>query len=417
MRKIFKRVLSLILVACCLLPSTACYGFVCNHNYTESIQYAATCNTQGTKNFSCSLCGHTYSENYSMPELTANEVFERSKNAVGEIITYDRKGNELSLGTCFTASSDGKILTNYHVIEDAYSAKISLAGRTYTVQSVLAYDKELDLAVLKINANNLTVISPCTNTHAVGKAVYAIGSSRGLTETFSQGIITSADRVIGGVHYVQHDAAISSGNSGGPLINSYGEIIGINTMLVRDAQNLNFAISIYEIQNLVFGTPLTMAQFYEKECDAFIKMVNYVTANGKYDRADNEYSLTLGTMYNDGYAFTRTLQYFATDGELWLSLMVDNDYYVVIIIDEIDGEYGWGYFDGDGNYMIGVITAPTYTDNTLLGYDNNNITSSSLRADVRELSSMMVTYLLNRISSDLSSIGVTAADLGFYYFN
>ena len=98
-----------------------------------------------------------------MTELTANEVFELAKNSVGEITTYDKSGAELALGTGFVYSSDGKIVTNYHVIEDAYSAKIAIGGSTYTVQHVLAYDKNIDLAVLKISATGLTTLNVCKN--------------------------------------------------------------------------------------------------------------------------------------------------------------------------------------------------------------------------------------------------------------
>ncbi len=167
--------------------------------------------------------------------LTASEVHDKAEESVGEVVTYNQSGTELSLGSCFVYTRDGKLVTNYHVIEDAYSVKVTIDETTYGVQKVLAYDKDIDLAVLKINANNLAPLELDESTQEVGKPVYAFGSSKGLTATFSQGIITYADRIMDGVHYVQHDAAISSGNSGGPLINEYGKVIGINTMTMRDS--------------------------------------------------------------------------------------------------------------------------------------------------------------------------------------
>ena len=85
-----------------------------------------------------------------------------------------------------------------------------------------------------------------------------------MTATFSQGIITAVNRKIEGVTYIQHDAAISPGNSGGPLLNKYGEVIGINTWTLEDSQNLNFAVSSSVLLEMKYSTPLTMEQFYDK---------------------------------------------------------------------------------------------------------------------------------------------------------
>ena len=420
MKKIF-RPLACMLAFIALLPLTACGGISnanrdnCSHSYKSVVTKEATCSQTGTQRFTCKICGDTYTETYSAPELSASDVFEQSKNSVGEIITYNKSGAEVALGTGFVYSRDGKIITNYHVIEDAYSAKITINGSTYTIQSVLAYNKNIDLAVLKINASNLSAVTVCNKTHQVGKSVYAFGSSKGLTATFSQGIITYADRELDGVHYVQHDAAISSGNSGGPLINQYGEVIGINTMTIRDSQNLNFAISVQELSNLTYGTPLTLAQFYEQECDVFSKVKNYLIQNGTYDSEDKDYTCTIGASYSSDYShlYTRMAAYDVTDDTIRLMLFVDVDYLVSIYIDAVDGVYDWGYIDADSYYMSGTIYASTYNSSSLLGYSYSNMSSSSLKSAVRELASTMVNFLLVSINTDFASIGVTSADLGF----
>ncbi|MBE7067680.1 MAG: serine protease [Clostridiales bacterium] len=394
------------------------------HSYSSTITREATCTETGIKTHTCSLCGDSYQENFSFAELPATDIFENSKNSIGEIITYDKSGGELALGTGFTYSADGKILTNYHVIEDAYSAKITINGQSYTVQSVLAYDKTIDLAVLKINATGLPVLKICTKIHPVGKAIYAFGSSKGLTATFSQGIITYADREMDGVHYVQHDAAISSGNSGGPLINQYGEIIGINTMTIRDSQNLNFAISVTELSNLNYGTPLTLAELYDKEnpeVDVFSKLKNYIIQKGKYDSEDNDYTLELGYTYSSDYTskYSRSISYDVADNEISLMLFLSSDSLSAltsIYIDEIDGVYSWGYLDSYDDLMLGTVNGSTFTSNHLLGYSYNNITSSSTRTAVRELASTMVQLSLLYMNTDFSAIGITAKDLGFVYF-
>ena len=388
------------------------------HSYKEQVTKQPTCISAGKKTFTCSICGENYTETFDLNEYSASDVYAMSQASIGEIITYDKNGNEYSLETGFVYSSDGKIITNYHVIEDAYSAKITIEGKSYNVESVLAYDATIDLVVLKINASNLPMLDICYTEHPVGKTVYAFGSSKGLTATFSQGIITYAQREIAGVCYVQHDAAISSGNSGGPLINQFGEIIGINTMTLKDSQNLNFAISATEIKNLIYGTPLTVAEFYEKECDVFTKLANYIIAKGSYDTDDNEYTLTLGYSYSNDYSskYTRRATYDLTNNEIELTLFIDADYLIMITIDEVDGIYSWGYIDKNNYCMLGTLYANTYDSNTLLGYNYNNISSSSLRSSVRKLASSMVSLLCVYMDVDYKEIGVTAEDLGFLYY-
>ena len=389
-----------------------------NHKYNETIITEATCSKEGVKKYTCVNCGESYNGSFSLLELAASEVYEKAINSVGEILTYDKNGNGVALGTGFVYSADGKIITNYHVIEDAYSATITINGAKYTIQSVLAYDENIDLVVLKINATGLKVSAICKGNHAVGKKVYAFGSSRGLTATFSQGIITYADRELDGVHYVQHDAAISGGNSGGPLINEFGEIIGINKGTYKDSQNLNFAISVRELDNLKYGTPLTMAQFYEKECDVFMKMKNFTIKNGSYDSNDKYYDLVLGSEYSSNYSykFVRKLLYYVDDNYIMLTLFSTGANYtsaLAIQIKEINGTYYWLFTD-TGNYqMAGTLYASTFTSNTLLGYSYTNINSSSLIKSTRNFASTMCAYLVSYIDDDFASIGVTAADLGF----
>ena len=387
-----------------------------SHQYDDGkVTTSATCERAGIKTFTCKNCGGEYADSFTT--LSASEVYELSKNSVGEIIIFDKKGVELALGTGFVYSSDGKIVTNYHVIEDAYSATITINEIKYQIESVLAYDKNIDLAVLQINAKDLDVLRICDKKHSVGETVYAFGSSKGFTATFSRGIITSADRELNGVHYVQHDAAISGGNSGGPLINQYGEIIGINTLTIKDSQNLNFAISVGELSNLKYDTALTMKEFYEKECDVFLKMKNYAIQKGQYEKDDNTYEFEIGYSYSSDYAnkYTRVLYYDAANDEIRLYLFIDSDYLFALNIDEVDGVYPWTLVDTHSYYMQGILSGATFTSNTLLGYTSNNL-PSSLRSSFRELASSMAKYLILTMYDDLAPIGVKPENLGFVNF-
>ena len=393
------------------------------HSYDDGkIVEEATCIQTGTKRYTCTNidCTYFYEESYVLPSYTPTELYNQSLEYVGEIITYDKNGSELSLATGFVVSSNGRVVTNYHVIDGAYSAKITINGTKYNITKVLAYDSKIDLAVLQINGSNLPYANVCKKTVEVGSTVYAIGSSRGMTNTYSQGIITYADREVDGVSHVQHDASITNGNSGGPLINIYGEVIGINTWTMTNSQNLNFAVFVDELDNLIYGQALTMAEFYKKECDVYSKMVDYICQYGTYSSSSNCYVLTLGTTYSSDYSdkYTRRAYYYLDSGNITLDYVINNgEYWAYFIIDNnVDGSYRWYYFDDNDYEMNGTLYASTFDSNTLLGYSYNNIYSSSLRSSVRELASVMVSNLCSRIDYDFSSIGVTAEDLGFYYY-
>lgn len=379
----------------------------------------ATCSEEGEQSRECA-CGEVETKSYSLTECTATDIYNQSVKYVGEIVTYDRRGSEYALATGFAISSDGKIVTNYHVIEGAYSAVITIEDKEYRVTSVLAYDADIDLAVLKINASGLTAATVCKNPVSVGETVYAIGSSRGMTNTCSQGIVTYADRKVDGVTYVQHDASITHGNSGGPLINVYGEVIGINTWGISDSQNLNFAVFAQELDNLKYGTPLTLADFCSKECNVFQKLKNHIVKNGTYDSSDKYYGLVLGTGYVSGNSskYTRVAYYYIDSNEITLDFIIDNgECWAYFWLDEnVSGSYEWSYFDSENYEMSGVLYANTYDSNTLLGYSDNNITSSTTRDSIRELASTMISAICSHIDDDFSDVRVTARDLGFYCY-
>lgn len=148
---------------------------------------------------------------------------------------------------------DGIIMTSNHVIERSDRIKVTLHdGRTFLAR-VLGSDPFSDLAVLKIEANNLpTVRFGTAKTVRPGDWVLAIGSPLGLDHTVTLGIVSALGREAkgldsfgarsGAVRFIQTDAAINPGNSGGPLVNLKGEVVGLNTFIRGDAQNIGFAI-------------------------------------------------------------------------------------------------------------------------------------------------------------------------------
>ena len=166
-----------------------------------------------------------------------------------------------SQGSGFILTKDGRILTNYHVIENPQQVEVTLSDKHKYKAQIILEDKAHDLALLQINANNLTpaVLSESRDLQ-VGQNVYAIGNPFGLNGTMTTGIISSIRSVRepeGGTieNAVQTDAAINPGNSGGPLLNSRGEVIGMNTLIASNGAEQNsgigFAIPVDSIKAIL----------------------------------------------------------------------------------------------------------------------------------------------------------------------
>ncbi len=153
---------------------------------------------------------------------------------------------ESSLGSGFIISDDGYIVTNNHVIKNADQVKVILHDKTEYEASVIGTDPMTDLALIKIKAKNLKHLKfGSSHKTEVGSWVVAIGSPFGLEQTVTAGIVSAKGRIIGSGPYddfIQTDASINPGNSGGPLLNLQGEVIGINTAIVKSGQGIGFAI-------------------------------------------------------------------------------------------------------------------------------------------------------------------------------
>jgi len=176
----------------------------------------------------------------------------------GDTIPQQRQRVERGSGSGFIINSSGQILTNSHVVDGADRVTVTLKdGRTFDGK-VLGEDAVTDVAVIKIDANNLPTV-PVGNSDILqpGEAVIAIGNPLGLNNTVTSGIISATGRSgsdIGAsdkrVDYIQTDAAINPGNSGGPLLNTRGQVVAMNTAIIRGAQGLGFAIPMNTVQRI-----------------------------------------------------------------------------------------------------------------------------------------------------------------------
>lgn len=157
-----------------------------------------------------------------------------------------RSRTERSLGSGFIIDKKGYIVTNHHVIKDADKIKVILHNNKEYDAKIIGTDPMTDLALIKIKAKGLKPLKFGSSEDAVvGSWVVAIGSPFGLEQTVTAGIVSAKGRIIGSGPYddfIQTDASINPGNSGGPLLNLEGEVIGINTAIVKSGQGIGFAI-------------------------------------------------------------------------------------------------------------------------------------------------------------------------------
>ena len=188
----------------------------------------------------------------NMPNSFFNDPFFRRFFGEDAFPQFPKEYQQRGQGSGFIVDNSGIILTNAHVVKGADTVTVKLKdGRSFQGE-VRGIDEPSDLAVVKIDGENLPV-APLgdSNQAKVGDWAIAVGNPLGLDNTVTLGIISTLDRPSSQagipdkrLDFIQTDAAINPGNSGGPLVNSHGEVIGINTAIRADGQGIGFAIPI-----------------------------------------------------------------------------------------------------------------------------------------------------------------------------
>lgn len=203
--------------------------------------------------------------------LTPAQVYERNVQAVVAVANqgtttnfYGQVSETASSGTGFIISADGYVLTNYHVVEGATTLTVmTFDGKEHPAE-LIGYDATNELALMKIEGENLPYVAiGSSDAMVVGDQVVAIGNPLGeLTSTLTVGYISAKDRIVNtdgvAINMLQTDAAINSGNSGGPLFNMKGEVIGITTAKFSGTSNsgvsiegIGFAVPIDDVIGMV----------------------------------------------------------------------------------------------------------------------------------------------------------------------
>lgn len=167
----------------------------------------------------------------------------------------DSSNQVVATGSGFIATTDGKVVTNFHVINGAYSAVLKLYdGRSYSVSGVVNYDKDRDIAILQLPVSNINSVTLGNSGNiANGDDVVVIGNPLGLQNTVTTGVISATNRIINNQSWIQFSAPISPGSSGGLVFNSKGEVVGVVTMKVvqEDVEGINFAVPVNDVKILL----------------------------------------------------------------------------------------------------------------------------------------------------------------------
>ena len=208
-------------------------------------------------------------ESFTRMQKHIVEVSDQLKSSVVHIEVMSRRNSEhrKGLGSGLIISEDGRIVTNYHVIDRAQSITVILDDKTKHPAEIVRSDAQTDLAVIKIKADRK--LSPAklgdSGNVQVGEWVLAIGNPYGFDRTVSFGIVSGKGRFIPGINntdvpiindFIQTDALIDPGNSGGPLVNTYGEVVGIvsakySSYSSTTVEGIGFAIPINDVLAMI----------------------------------------------------------------------------------------------------------------------------------------------------------------------
>ena len=232
------------------------------------------------------------------------ELVKRIKPSAVAIETFDARGNTLSRGSGFFISAD-KIITNRHVIEKAARVEIHLIdGKKFPAKGVVAIDGEGDLAVLHVDVPP-TLAFPLPimrNIPQEGESIVVVGNPFGLEGSVSNGIVSAVREISGYGKIIQITAPISPGSSGSPVVNMFGQVIGVATLQAAEGQSLNFAVPSERISQLKIGELQTFAA------------LNTAMQQNKRSAAQALYSQGLGVLSRDDYA--RAVGFFEKAAEI-----------------------------------------------------------------------------------------------------
>ena len=228
----------------------------------------------------------------------AKRIFEDNKSSVVILFSYDKEGHQIDHATGFIVRNDGVVLTNYHFISNAAEIKIKTEDTMLDVKGLLYIDRKNDLAVLKIEGKNLSPVKIRDNgIGPEGQKIYVIGSPRGEDKILFDGTLSRIKDITPERKLLLMTAPVTKGSSGSPVFNENGEVIGIATFIINEAQPYYFAMPVSQIKSrlsLKKITPLDKADLIASEDTAeywfnlgaaYDSLGMYTDASGAYQRA------------------------------------------------------------------------------------------------------------------------------------
>jgi hypothetical protein len=186
-------------------------------------------------------------QSFSQQDLNPEQIYEKVNNAVVIVLAYNEDNKLMNQGSGVVVTDKGIIITNYHVMKNASKVNIMHGDMVIKNVKIVGGNEENDVLFLLIKNDSLSVIeTPDSLDVRIGQKIYAIGSPLGYENSISEGIV-SGYRKFDTINLIQITASISPGSSGGAVVNSKGQLIGISTYTVTKGQNINFAIPVKEI--------------------------------------------------------------------------------------------------------------------------------------------------------------------------
>ena len=252
----------------------------------------------------------------------ADKIFKENSKAVVVIETYNEKGEPIGQGSGFIVRADGVIVTNYHVVSDAADIKVKAGKEVLNVEGLIYTDKENDLVMLKVKGKDLPAVKLGDIEKAnVGEKVYVISSPQGFENTISDGILSGIREIAPGRKVLQITAPVSQGSSGGPVFDKNGEVIGIATFLIKEAQNLNFAMPVNIIKDKIHSKKVialkdSKIEGYEDTAEYWFVLGYYLGEAGMHKEAIEAYRQAIRIKpdyavahYNLGVAYGKSGMY------------------------------------------------------------------------------------------------------------
>lgn len=350
-----------------------------NHSFLVETFPPVNDGDEGYVKYTCKNCGYEVKNIYESNYLPS-QIYEMIASATVRIEGLNKDGKMHNVGSGFFISANGDVVTNYHVIAGAYDLKVKLySGEEVKVAYVKGYSIENDLAILKVEIEGNSYLKISESDVKTGDPVYALGSPLGVDCVFTSGIVSNPLKSVNGIDMIVFTAPISSGSSGGPLVNSRGEVVGINNQVADKGQNLNFALPSVMIENVQTGEGKTVYEVYKETLknSAINALAYYVLLN--YDKIEgkNRYIIETVALAQDSNTYGRTVQLIYDNDKKELVVCtnwMDNGKYVYsieFVLDGVKKDYKVRFFDhGWSQYTVeGTVSTKTQSIDMGTGID------------------------------------------------